>query len=161
MIVFNGQITGKAEQHYWQLQANLGTTLLLAAALMCSPIVLIFWSTPAYFLVVAVAYVLVACTLPFMPQLLKKAFANPKYLPILITIDRDSLVCQTSQITESRTLQDVKYVKQYDEFYTLHFVMGKISINYVCQKSLLSNGSLEEFEALFQDKMVDCRKNKP
>ena len=158
MIVFNGQISGKAEAHYWQTQANLGSMLLIGASVACSPILLIFWNVPEYLLVVAVAYLLVAIPLPLLPQLLKKFMANPKHLPMLITIDGDNLVCQISLITENRTLQDVKCVKQYDEYYTLHFVTGKASIHYVCQKSLLTVGSLAEFEALFKDKMVDCRK---
>lgn len=158
MIVFNGQISGKAEAHYWQTQANLGSMLLIGASVACSPILLIFWNVPEYLLVVAVAYLLVAILLPLLPQLLKKALSNPKYLPMLITIDGNNLVCQTSLITENRTLQDVKCVKQYDEYYTVHFFMGKASIHYVCQKSLLTIGSLAEFEALFSEKMVDCRK---
>ena len=40
-----------------------------------------------------------------------------------------------------------------DHFYFIKFPFGKYSDKFICQKSLLTQGTLEEFEALFEGKI--------
>ena len=55
---------------------------------------------------------------------------------------------------EYRNIEDVKCVRDFGEFYELVFPFGKISEKFICQKDLLSKGTLAEFEALFGDKIL-------
>ena len=50
-------------------------------------------------------------------------------------------------------ISDVKKVVDHGEFYELSFVFGKVSDKFICQKSLLTKGTLEEFKAMFGDKV--------
>ena len=58
------------------------------------------------------------------------------------------------KFTESAAIEDVVKLVDYGEFYDLSFPFGKLNDKFVCQKSLLSKGTLEEFEALFEGKII-------
>lgn len=52
----------------------------------------------------------------------------------------------------SRDVADVSCVVDYGDFYHIE-ISGKVS-SYVCQKDLLVEGSIEEFEEMFADRLV-------
>ena len=74
--------------------------------------------------------------------------------PKRIYIADDNLICISDKQSESRSIGLVKTAYDYGEFYFLSFPMGKKSGNFVCQKDLLTQGTLEEFEKLFDGKIV-------
>lgn len=51
-------------------------------------------------------------------------------------------------------LSAVKCVKDYGEWYHFEFNFSDRDMYFVCQKSLLTEGSIEEFESLFADKLM-------
>ena len=54
---------------------------------------------------------------------------------------------------EIKSLEDVKKVIDYGTFYVINFYFGGVYSG-ICQKDLLIEGGLEEFEKLFEDKLV-------
>ena len=76
------------------------------------------------------------------------------YLPYRIFTDEEYVVCITKKNEEYRLIKDVKLVYDYGEWYEITFPFGKKSSNFIYQKSLLTKGTLEEFEALFEGKIV-------
>ena len=56
----------------------------------------------------------------------------------------------------STLVNSVTRVLDYGEWYYLLFEFDSRDIYFVCQKSLLTKGSLEEFEALFEGKIEKC-----
>lgn len=72
----------------------------------------------------------------------------------MIRIQDNILLSVSDRATESRYIEEVKEVRDYGEYYVLVFPMGKLSEKFVCQKDLLTKGTLEEFEALFEGKIV-------
>ena len=75
--------------------------------------------------------------------------------PLLIyAIIHKHIVCITDRYEEIRKLKDVKRVTDRGEHYEIDFVYGRLSSSFVCQKTLLSKGTLEKFEALFEGKLV-------
>lgn len=74
--------------------------------------------------------------------------------PKRIYVIDNNLICISDKQTESRGVELVKTAYDYGEFYFLSFPMGKKSGNFVCQKDLLTQGTLEEFEKLFDGKIV-------
>ena len=85
---------------------------------------------------------LISTTAPFIPGLLENRIID------------DNLICISDKQSESRSIGLVKTAYDYGEFYFLSFPMGKKSGNFVCQKDLLTQGTLEEFEKLFDGKIV-------
>lgn len=68
-------------------------------------------------------------------------------------IDNDIIISQSNALVEGRTLMDVKEVRDYGDFYYLVFPFGKYSYRFVCQKNLLTQGTLSDFETLFADRI--------
>ena len=75
-------------------------------------------------------------------------------LPNRIWLDEDYIYCQAKAYLEQKCIDDVKRVYEYADFYELCFPFGNISIRFICQKSLLTQGTLEEFESLFKGKIT-------
>ena len=49
-------------------------------------------------------------------------------------------------------ISDAKQLRDFGEFYEIVFPFGKVSDKFICQKNLLTQGTLEEFEKLFEGK---------
>ena len=87
----------------------------------------------------------------FIPKRKKEKLAM---LPKRIYIKDEHIVCVADRYTDSKFISDVKKVIDHGEFYELCFPFGKISEKFICQKSLLTKGSLREFEEIFKKKLI-------
>jgi len=74
-----------------------------------------------------------------------------KITPQRVYIDGDMIVSKSNAAVDTRNIKDVKEVRDYGEFY--YFVFKAYSYRFVCQKNLLTQGSIEEFENLFTGKI--------
>jgi hypothetical protein len=74
-------------------------------------------------------------------------------LPKRIYIKDDHIVCIADRYTDSKFISDVNKVIDHGEFYELCFPLGKVSEKFICQKDLLTKGSLREFESIFKKKI--------
>ena len=82
-------------------------------------------------------------------------------LPGQLTIGNEYIEYKSKQVTVCRNISDVKAVRDYGDFYDVISNFGKGSDFFVCQKSLLSCGNLEDFEKLFYGKIVRmCKSSK-
>lgn len=149
-IEFSGYISGVSEKRYWKKSVQLGQNVLLVGALCLLPVVIaikISIMYPIYLSIILASFALVR-----IPKSKKEKQA---LLPNRIYIEDDAIVCRTNSGEEQRWIDDVKLVREFDEFYELVFPFGKASIRYICQKNLLTQGSLDEFEALFEGKIIN------
>ena len=55
---------------------------------------------------------------------------------------------------KQKKLYEVKKVIDFGAFYSIIFYLPDIDRRFVCQKDLITKGTLEEFEKLFEDKIV-------
>ena len=79
-------------------------------------------------------------------------------MPSQISMDDEYIEYTSHRTKEYRRISDVKVVRDYGDFYDVIFPVGKISDFYVCQKDLLTQGTLQEFEKLFEGKVVRMAK---
>lgn len=152
MIDFNGYITDEAEKFFIKNSRKMAVTIFLVIFLLLAPIfVLISVGTDYYELLIG--YV-AACSLTiataFIPQSRKWKIA---WMPKRIFTDEEYIVCQGNKYEEFHLIDDATRVIDYGAFYHICFPMGKKSDKFICQKSLLSSGTFEEFEALFEGKI--------
>ena len=68
------------------------------------------------------------------------------------------IVCVADKYVESKLLSDVKQVRDFGAFYDVVFPFGKYSEKFVCQKDLLTIGTIEDFEKLFEGRIVRKQK---
>lgn len=91
---------------------------------------------------------------PFLSGIRPSPKSYGLILPQMISIDSSVLCSSGVSYYETRKLDDVKKVVDYGEWYRIFFYFPYRSMRFVCQKDLIIEGTIEEFEELFADKMV-------
>lgn len=150
MIEFNGYITGKAEQFFFKKGRKIAVKImLLAETCIFFPLILFAVRGAQWDLLIlfGAMYVLLPLTF-FIPKTKKEKRA---LLPKRIYTDGESITCVTEKGVESKFIGDEKEVIDHGEFYEIVYPIGKVSDKFVCQKDLLTQGSLEKFEGLFRN----------
>lgn len=71
-----------------------------------------------------------------------------------ILIHEDKISTEGIQRSEIKSLGDVKKVVDMGDWYKIYFYFPNKSNIFICQKDLICQGTLEEFESLFADKIV-------
>ena len=69
-------------------------------------------------------------------------------------MEEDYVLCVSDKYTETRSINDVKKVIDHGEYYELCFSFGKLSDKFICQKNLITKGTIQEFETLFSGKIT-------
>ena len=154
MIEFKGHLTGKAEKHFIRKTKLIGLGFIGFAILFAIPLVVFVGKV--VFRDNAFIYIMLSglSVLPLICLLPKRKKVHLSMLPKRIYTNETHIVCVADQYTDSKPIKAVKKVIDHGEFYELCFPFGKVSEKFICQKSLLSKGSLGEFERLFKGKIV-------
>lgn len=155
MIEFKGYLAGISQKYFCNQIIKFQQKFIL------------FASIPALFLIYLFAYLywgyivepkiiilsLVLFAILYMLPRIQTKKEKEKITPRRVCIENDIIICQSNALVESRMIQDVKEVRDYGDFYYLVFPFGKYSYRFVCQKDLLTQGTLADFEALFAGKI--------
>lgn len=153
VIEFDGYLTGTAEKHFFNRTKILTKNKVFAILLLVLPAIIVF---SFYFNlhILFKIYVVIVMVLSSFLMIPRSKKTKKEIVPKRIYVDGESLVCISDKNAESRLVSDVKRVTDFGEFYEIAFPFGKISANFICQKNLLSKGSLEDFETLFDGEIV-------
>ena len=152
MIEFRGEISGECRRFLLRRTAKSGFLVsLLTVTIFFIPTIIaaIYWNP--VILLFSVVYLL-ALIFPLIPMSKKD---QKKFIPTKIIIDADDecVVLQGENFERFHMFSSIKTVKDYGAFYDFEFYYGDKDMFAICQKSLLSSGTLEEFEALFEGKI--------
>ena len=153
MIEFNGYLTGKAEKHFQRKARVLGQKILLISTVVLLPFC-IAWTiriqNPILLYICCTTFV-IAPLLLYIPKRKKERLS---LTPKCICVEDECIICIADKYTEQRFISNVKNVYDYGEYYELIFPFGKVSEKFICQKDLLTHGSIEEFESIFREKII-------
>lgn len=152
MIEFNGCISGKAKKHFIKKCRRFVQILLFIGMLFFCPTICYFAiKNKSNFLIELFVYCFIGMFgMTYIPKSKKE---EKSLTPRKIFVSDETIVCIADKYTESQSIHDVKKIKDYGDFYDLIFPIGRYSEKFICQKELLSKGTLEEFEALFEGKI--------
>ena len=156
MIEFKGEFSPQTEKFYFNNSRKAARNLMLFAVIIWLPIVLSYYlysfdiKVILYYLLILIVAPLYMCVIPLSKK------EKKRQMPQKIYTDEDECinVVLGDGRKESCCISDVKCVYDYDDFYYLVFVFGKKNWKFVCQKSLITQGNLEEFESLFDVEIV-------
>lgn len=81
------------------------------------------------------------------------------YLPKRMVIEDGMINLENEYRSEFRFIEDVDRIVDMGDWYHILFCFPKKSLYYVCQKNLLVEGTLEEFEKLFEGEIQRQTKN--
>lgn len=158
MIEFNGYLTGKSERFFFKKNISYLQIAIIFAFTMVLPFIILlvktFQALSILYAYLAVFVCLMIAVRIFIPK------SGKSVIPKRIYIMDNKMVCIADNFTENRSVELVKKVYDYGEFYFISFYFGKISCYFICQKSLLTQGTIEDFEKLFDGKIVRKNENR-
>lgn len=154
MIEFNGELTGNAKKYYMKRNISFWRKFTLFGSLIvCVPLAIfsVIKHMPILF---CISCVVLLCAY-FSPCLIKIVKG---VMPEKFYIEEDIISCDIGGQSESIFLEDIKEIHDYGEFYSFMFTNGQYTPHFICQKDLLSKGTIEEFESLFKGKIIKVEK---
>jgi len=153
VIEFRGYISGAAEKHFHNKARNFGQYILIASVLVFLPSIIHFSLQTKNWLLLSL-YCTLFLIIPLSAYIPQSRQKRASITPKRIYTEEDTIVCVADKYVEYRLLSDVKQVRDFGEFYEIVFPFGKISEKYICQKDLLTIGTIEDFEKMFDGKIV-------
>ena len=151
MVVFEGRISTKARKNacrYFLRKIFLGNFIILLV--MGIPSLIIYLNSGVWFFIVVV---LASCPLSFLLFFIER----DKILPLKILVNSSTIEIWYKNDKQELTYVDlIESVVDKEEFYEIAFsAQGEVL---VCQKDLIVQGTIEEFEEIFKDKIVRKQK---
>ncbi len=159
MIVFNGHLTGSAEERFVKRTVEYAQTQFIVGAVLAIPMtpgiarllhVQLSTKVLPYLSGAVCAVFLLGMLLVRIPKSKK---VKQACIPYRIYCEDDFIVCISEKDQVYRKISDVTKVRDRGDFYEVVFRLSKYSEKFICQKDLLTKGSLGEFEALFEGKI--------
>ena len=156
MIVFSGEVFGKCKK---EIIIRAVGTHFLASSLASIPFFVIFiFATikeDRIFLLAILGLIFAVLMLSMVPVL---EFRKGTYTPNKVTIDTklSVIVAKGKRFCEEIWIKDVVVIRDFGEWY--HIYSPKCDTVFACQKSLISQGTLMDFEKLFKNKLVTSKK---
>lgn len=158
MIEFQGILSNRCKKFIIDTSWKLGfiTVIIVCIPIMALSIVLAYMYDWIYLLIlIPVALFISFVALKPGTKAYRKLFGNngkifDGSLAWNIVIDGITISAEGINRSETRYLNDVKKVVDLGEWYKIYFCFPHKSNLFVCQKDLITQGTLEEFEAMFK-----------
>ena len=150
MIEFKGELTGQCKEYVLKTERKNSLIGGAAVAVVFSTftIILALFYDLRY---LAAVPLLCLFAIPFAIPPSKKSYGN--ILPTQVIIDvEEGLTSKGENFSLDNDLENVTKVIDFGEGY--HICFSNRNNRFVCQKSLITQGTLEEFEELFKDVLV-------
>ena len=157
MIEFRGEITGKCKKFIMKREAVISFIAMMFGAIVVSiPIIILSltYNPFIWIMMVVPGLTFVLCLIPFF--LTDYGLSKSKLIfPFRITIAKDGeMISENENFHDYRHISQIKKVVAMEEWYALYFYFPHKTLRYVCQKDLIKEGSIEEFEEMFKDKII-------
>ena len=150
MIKFQGEISQDiSEIIIKKIKLMLFLCALFSCLLVSIPFIIISIKKDTTFLIM-VAYLMF---IPFIILLIKnKHYKN--LLPNEIIIFDNSIISKGLKFKYTKAIYNILKIVDYGKFYQFIFKFPYKSQNFICQKDLIVEGTLSEFEEKFKDYIV-------
>ena len=152
MIEFRGELSDNVKEFFMKKVVEKLYFLYLVAFICIAP----FWFRFSYEIGVLDIFWIYPLGIAVLFLIVKIAFkkGNKDVLIKRVYVEGSHIFSVSSNGTYKFKIKSIKKVTDYGEFYFIEFSKFLAVEDIVCQKNLLTKGTLEEFEALFEDKLV-------
>ena len=151
MVVFEGNLTGEAKKFFIKKKKTAYKKIIFLSLTLILPIIELFRGTE-FLLIPILLYVFVF--LVFVLLLCKEERRVTADVPKKISFMDEYIICLTDTTEETRRFSEVKYIYDFGEFYYIEFLNRNSNSNFICQKNLISKGSIREFEVIFESLII-------
>ena len=152
MIEFKGELSKTCKEFVVKNEAYCARRAATIAYVPFAVAEIIWWAVSGKLLVLIALPVLV------MAAFLAGIKPNEKGYGLImtkwVTIEGNDLECEGDQFHETKTMDQIKCVIDYGEWYKFEFRLPGNCQRFICQKDLITQGTIEDFEKLFADKII-------
>ena len=152
MIEFNGEVNGAGKKFLIkdQILSQLLANSIVSAILLTPTLIFGGFNSKISYVV------MIFCGIFILFSALPTKSVVSVILPqrIVVDLEERTIINQLKNREVFGMIDSVKLVEDYGEFYNIKFFFGDRVPYCICQKSLLTSGTLEDFEALFDGKMI-------
>ncbi len=151
MIVFEGPMSGECRKYLLRRNAKISFIGgLITSIIFIIPTVILALKVD----LILLFFLFVLIPFPFLVALRPREIYYPIIFPSKITIDTQTreMTIQSSQFCAESSIDEVVKVMDKGEWYLI--CVESNDRQFVCQKDLLTNGTLDEFEEIFRDKII-------
>lgn len=165
MIEFYGELSDDCKRFILKEQYKVN---LLSAILTClcisTPLIIsvVIWNYLAMYFLPFVGIVVIFCTFIAIPRINPQEKNVRASIPIRITIQEKTIerFGVGSHSHSIKNIDDIKNVIDMGAWYVIKFYFPNKDGYFFCEKDLIAEGSIKEFEDLFSDKLVKKIKEK-
>lgn len=159
MIKFEGKLSPKCQKFIKSKKTKRLYLIFIAIFLLISAVhianIVITGSMISFFVIVFNAFIF-----GVWPIIYVRSIDQRTYIPraIMVNAELEKIFVECKKRKSDRDFSAVKKIIDYGEWYRVMFPFDKCDESFVIQKDLLTEGTLEEFENLFLDKVVPAKK---
>ena len=159
MIKFSGILSEDCKYYYLKNAQKINFFVFLFVSIPFIIGIVVLAKTTGWIvliLLIPIIYLIVMVSLPPKSKLYNKINKNLYYQDIYCEIEIIDEVIYASMLNrnESKDFVDVKKVVDMGDWYKFYFYFPHKSNIFICEKKSLVEGTLEEFEELFKDRLV-------
>ncbi len=150
MIKFQGKISQDCKKWFLkrEFKAYLFVTCLLAVLYAIANITIaLLWNLIALLYLIIPVVAIISFIFPFRRFAIKR-------VPLVVSIEDEFIECENEQEYANNRLDDVKNVVDLGDWYIVRFYFPINLRWFICQKDLIVEGTIEDFEKLFEGKIV-------
>lgn len=154
MIEFNGELTGKCKKFLIkeQIKSQTVASLIVTFIFLVPTILIAIQWGPKVLAFFALNLLMVIFSL--LPPSKK---AQEVFMPrcVFFDFEEETVVYQNLRNEEQfRMISSIEQILDFGEWYYLKFEYSDRAPYFVCQKSLITQGTIEEFERVFGERIV-------
>lgn len=154
MIVFDGYLTDKSQEFFVGKLLNNFSKVVVILLLFTLPIWIFLSNRTNTFIYVMPSMLILILFSPLIFRICVSKKERQRNLPKKVIINEGVITSVSDKTTISKKIAQIKVIRDCGEFYHIVFPRIYIDAVFVCQKNLLSKGTIEEFELLFKDKIT-------
>lgn len=154
MIEFKGELSQNCTKFIMKEATKISFySALIACGIFIIPIICAtVWYNEIFVIALPIFIIIPILSLLIKPKKSSWGIIIPDF--VRISIDGSQIVSCGKRLSEIRNLNQVKKVVDFGDWYKIFFTWSYKSQRFVCQKDLLVFGSIEQFEKLFEGKIV-------
>ena len=147
MVKFSGTVSEECKKYILKRESRAISFSCIIVSMIGAVVAIVLALTLSKYILMFLFPLALLAILGSLPD--KKGIG--KRLPLSITIDKenDEVLLEAQSLSESYQISDVKKIIDAGEWYDLRFTFPHKLVYFVCQKNLLTEGTIEEFEEIF------------
>ncbi len=155
MITFEGKLSKKCTDYCVRIEKNIERLgVMLICAIFCFPAFIPAFTEDSVYFLWAIGFPACVLAVTFIPtpEKEKKLLTPAK---VTIDVEYDEIFTENEDFCVTKNLSEVTVVYDMGEWYHIHFGCKYDRwARFICQKDLIQGATIEEFEKLFENKIV-------